>query len=209
MNNPAHLLPASASPAEVAQSCAMARLANLAPQCREMWRPATCPSSHLPWLAWAFSVDEWDIHWTDAQKRAVMAAAFEVHQIKGTVGALRTALDALGYTIELLEWYQETPPATPYTFGLTAELGTGAIEAERWDEVTTTALAAKNVRSPLRYVRLRKSIQGRLYVAGTTVAIEQVTVQSHQLTQQTTTTTLTVAAATVCHDFTTLTPQVH
>ena len=64
----AHLLPPSATHAEVAVSRAMSRLADVEPQCRQMWDPATCPPSHLPWLAWAFSVDEWDSGWTDTQR---------------------------------------------------------------------------------------------------------------------------------------------
>ena len=169
MSEPAHLLPPSATHAEVAQARAMARLADIAPKCREMWSPTTCPASHLPWLAWAFSVDEWDTTWSDAQKRAVIRAAFGIHQHKGTVAALRTALDTMGYDIELLEWYQESPPAIPYTFGITAELPDRPITPGLWAEIKATALAAKNARSHLRYVRLRRTLSGKVYVGGTTL----------------------------------------
>ena len=94
MSDIPHLLPPSASHMEVALSRAMARLANVPPFCRQMWDPATCPPSHLPWLAWAVSVDEWDSAWSDAQKRGVIEASYQVHRHKGTVGAVRRALAA-------------------------------------------------------------------------------------------------------------------
>ena len=38
-----------------------------------LWNPATCPLALLPWLAWAWSVDEWDLAWSEAQQRAMVA----------------------------------------------------------------------------------------------------------------------------------------
>ena len=183
MSEPPHLLPPSASSAEVAQSQAQARLADLPPKCREMWSPDTCPASHLPWLAWAFSVDEWDTHWSDAQKRAVIRASFTVHKHKGTVAALRTALDALGYDIELLEWFQEAPPGPPYTFGLTADVTDRGIVPGLWAEIEAVALDAKNARSHLRYVRLRARVHGPFFVGGAVLSAERVEVQPYMLTE--------------------------
>lgn len=99
------MLPPNASAQEQALQDTIARLGAVPTPIRGMWDPNTCPEHHLPWLAWAFSVDEWNPDWTAAQKRAVIRASFNVHKHKGTVGALRTALNALGYDIELLEWY--------------------------------------------------------------------------------------------------------
>ena len=129
MSDIPHLLPPSASHLEVALSRAMARLANVPPFCRQMWDPATCPPSHLPWLAWAVSVDEWDSAWSDAQKRGVIEASYQVHRHKGTVGAVRRALAALGYNTELSEWFQWAPEGIPYTFGVTGEIGDEAVAA--------------------------------------------------------------------------------
>ncbi len=61
-----------------------------------LWNPATCPAALLPWLAWALSVDEWDDTWTEATKRAVVAASVEVHRRKGTVGSIKRALAVAG-----------------------------------------------------------------------------------------------------------------
>lgn len=64
---------------------------------RQLWNPATCPVDLLPWLAWAFSVDEWDADWPEATKRAAIAASISIHRRKGTVASVREALRAFGY----------------------------------------------------------------------------------------------------------------
>lgn len=177
------LLPPNASRLERGIGLAMDRLSRVPVVVREMWDPATCPVGHLPWLAWAFSVDDWDSAWPADTKRAVIQASYEVHAHKGTVAALRAAIDALGYGIELTEWFQESPPATPYTFGLTAELDGRGIAPWLWDEIERAAIEAKNVRSHLRYVRLRSTIRGRFYVGGTTISAEVVEIEPYSLTE--------------------------
>lgn len=182
MNN-SHLLPPNATPMERAISQAASRGETIPTPLRELWDPWTCPESHLPWLAWALSVDTWEAGWPAARKRAVIDASYTVHKHKGTVAAMRAAVAALGYGIELVEWHQESPPAAPYTFGLTAELTGQQIGVGIWDEVEKTALAAKNVRSHLRYVRARSRTQGSYYVGGTAISAEIVTVHPYQVTE--------------------------
>lgn len=206
MSNLPSLLPPNATRQEVALSRTAARLADPAPQCRQMWDPETCPAAHLPWLAWALSVDEWDSGWTEAQKRGAIRASYNVHRYKGTVGALRDALGALGYAIELLEWHQESPPAEPYTFGLTADLGGLPIDGALWTGIEAVAMAAKNVRSHLRYIRLRAGVQGAFYVGGTMLAGETVRVDPYTLTQLDTAGTGYIGCALMEHDITTVYP---
>jgi phage tail P2-like protein len=81
---------------------------------REIWDPETCPANLLPWLAFAFSVDEWDPAWPEAAKREVIRQSFQVHRRKGTVGAVRRALEAVFDKAQLQEWF-ETGGA-PHTF---------------------------------------------------------------------------------------------
>lgn len=183
MSDIPHLLPPSASPMEVALSRAMARLANVPPFCRQMWDPATCPPSHLPWLAWAVSVDEWDSAWSDAQKRGVIEASYQVHRHKGTVGAVRRALAALGYNTELSEWFDWTPQGEPYTFGVMGEIGDSGLPPTMYDDIERVALATKNVRSHLAWIRLRATVRGKFHVGGTTIAAEIVSVEPYKLTQ--------------------------
>lgn len=81
---------------------------------------ADAPETILPSLAWERSVDVWDPAWPPAVKRAVVAAAPEVHRHKGTVYAVKTALLPLGVDAILTEWWQAAPRRAPYTFTVTA-----------------------------------------------------------------------------------------
>jgi phage tail P2-like protein len=83
--------------------------------------PATCPAALLPYLAWERSVDVWDPAWPEATKRAVIAAAPDVHRHKGTVYAVKAVLGALQVDADVTEWWQETPKAAPYTFKVIAQ----------------------------------------------------------------------------------------
>ncbi|MFV0645329.1 MAG: phage tail protein I [Sphingomonadaceae bacterium] len=78
------------------------------------WNPDTCPLALLPHLAWAYSVDIWDDEWSEDEQRAVVREAIFVHRHKGTVGAVRAALDALGIGLDITEWWQDG--SAPYTF---------------------------------------------------------------------------------------------
>ena len=85
------LLPINATPAERAISLAIERHAQVPIRVREMWNPDSCPENLLAWMAWAFGVDEWDVNWTDIQKRSVIKRSVVVHRYKGTIGAVRDA----------------------------------------------------------------------------------------------------------------------
>ena len=63
---------------------------------RDIWNADTCPSSVLPWLAWAMSVEPWDADWSEQQQRQVIKASIGLHAQKGTVAAVRQVLQASG-----------------------------------------------------------------------------------------------------------------
>lgn len=88
---------------------------------RDLWKPESCPAALLPWLAWALSVDEWDSDWPDAIKRSVIQQSVAIHRKKGTVHAVRRALEVLGVQVELREWFEQK--GEPHTFLLTAWAG--------------------------------------------------------------------------------------
>jgi phage tail P2-like protein len=113
------LLPPNSTLLERAIEAAMHKRLNALPvPIRDLWNADTCPAHLLGWLAWAKSVDVWDESWPEAQKRAVIKASRFVHQHKGTIGAVRRALDALGIGLEIREWF-ETGDA-PGTFRVDA-----------------------------------------------------------------------------------------
>ena len=91
MSNAAALLPPNATPLEraLAKACAMPRNPE---EIRKLWNHRTCPLPLLPWLAWAWSVDEWDPAWSETQQRAIVGASIQLHRKKGTAWAVREAL---------------------------------------------------------------------------------------------------------------------
>lgn len=94
----ASLLPPNASALERAvegtiNSC----IESLRVPLRDLWNPKRCPVALLPWLAWAFSVDEWDTNWSEDQKRQSIAESAYIHAHKGTLGSVRRVLAAAGY----------------------------------------------------------------------------------------------------------------
>lgn len=80
---------------------------------------ARCPADFLPWLAWAMSVDGWEAADTEDQQRALIRESIPIHKHKGTVGAIRRVLKAVGITADYKEWTQ-TPGAVPFSFELIA-----------------------------------------------------------------------------------------
>ncbi len=73
---------------------------------RALLDPMFCPESLLPWLAWAFSIDVWNDDWNIDMKRQIVANAFKVHQIKGTLAGIESSLKLLGLEdAEVVEWF--------------------------------------------------------------------------------------------------------
>ncbi|MDT3735557.1 MAG: phage tail protein I [Denitratisoma sp.] len=95
MSGPEALLPKNATALERAASQATGRFAppRIVPT---LWNAAACPPALLPFLAWALSVDEWDHGWSVEKKRAVIAAARQIHKKKGTPHAIRVSLASVG-----------------------------------------------------------------------------------------------------------------
>lgn len=139
------LLPPNATAGERALSLATARAADVEVPHRSIWDPFTCPAGVLPWLAWALSVDDWDAGWDDTRKRAAVAASIDLHRKKGTVGAVRKALQAIGYEVQINEL-----TGVPYVFRLEIDAGIyGIKDTKPYDEAERIALSQKNARSHL------------------------------------------------------------
>lgn len=158
------LLPPNATAQERHLEQATSRAFNLPTPARQVLDPDTCPAALLPWLAWAVSVPEWESGWTEAQKRAVIRNAIFVHRHRGTPGAVRRALSALGYDMTLTEWFEHNPPEAPYTFRLEVELGDTGIDTRQQNEIERLVSSAKNARSHLAGLRLVGISEGDLYL---------------------------------------------
>lgn len=171
------LLPANATEQEIAISEAIDRPVPLV--VREMWNPDTCPANLLPWLAWAFSVDAWDSNWTETQKRGAIKASVAVHERKGTIGALRTALDGLGYDIDVTEWFEKVPMGSPYTFRIDLTVDqVGIPTSDAYDKIIEVAESVKNLRSHLEGVDIRGLTRANEFIAATCFMGETVNIQA-------------------------------
>lgn len=160
------LLPPGATPLERAIGMALARMSAIATPAGAAWTAATCPAQLLPHLAWGMSVDTWDPTWTEARKRAAIAASVDVHRHKGTAGAVRTALQALNRSARAVEWHQETPPAEAGTFAVEFDVSDDGAEANAYAEIRRVAEATKNARSHLTRISAVARQTGGLYIGG-------------------------------------------
>lgn len=68
-----------------------------------LWQPKKCPVDLLPWLAWALGVRRWDPAWPEMTRREVVAGAIAQHRVRGTLGAVKAALDDIGAVYDLTE----------------------------------------------------------------------------------------------------------
>ena len=102
------LLPLNSESFERNVETAISRATEVPVELGNLWDPTTCPADLLPWLAWSLSIDNWDINWSEQNKRKKIQKAIEVHRYKGTVGAVKRALKPLGVTLDFIEWFQDS-----------------------------------------------------------------------------------------------------
>jgi phage tail P2-like protein len=165
------LLPPNATPLERNVEALTERLEVLPPNFETMWDADHCAIDLLPWLAWAFSVDEWDADWSEAQKRKAIKDSKFIHKHKGTRAAVERALSALPFDTNLVEWFEQHPPSDPYTFLIQSSLfEMSANDAETLMRVVN---AAKNLRS--HYVlETEIYIDGDIYCGGAVMSGQEV-----------------------------------
>ena len=154
------LLPASSStPWEIAVDLVDADLAARDPiELISVARSvADAPLPLLPYLAEERSVDEFSSSWPEARQRAVTAASFSLHLVKGTRPALDRALEPLHYTASVVEWFEVTPPRQPNTFRVALEIdGDRSWVGEDRAEIIRVANKAKNAHTKLEALQIKR-----------------------------------------------------
>lgn len=93
----ATLLPPNATDQEIALDLSTARVGDVSTPLRDLWNPDTCPVDLLPWLAWAFGVDEWDSGWSETAKRNTIRDAVAVQRRKGSIWSIKQVIANAGY----------------------------------------------------------------------------------------------------------------
>jgi phage tail P2-like protein len=101
------LLPLNASHLERAACAAAADLVEAKAPLHTLWDAQRIPEGLLPWLAWAVGVDVWSADWPVQVQRDVVQDAIAVRHRRGTVWAVRRALEAAGFRdVEVIEHAQ-------------------------------------------------------------------------------------------------------
>jgi phage tail P2-like protein len=171
------LLPASATAAERALSEAVARISDVNTRSREIWSPALCDADLLPWLAWAFGVDDWSSDWTEAQKRGAIRNSVAVHRRKGTIGAVTKALAGLGLGVRVQEWFNQVPEGPEYTFRLLLEVDQIGITQQAIARILQVVESTKNLRSHLDTIIPGITTNANVYIGGAALVGTEVTVK--------------------------------
>ncbi len=152
---PVSILPPSVSDLERDLELALARIEHVDIPIATLWNPWECPIDVLPFLAWSLSVDMWRSDWPETVKRRVVAGSQNVHRIKGTRPAVEQAINDLGVSSELVEWFEKIPEGEPGTFELTAWVNENLVtpgepavlNGQLYEQLRLAVNNAKNTRS--------------------------------------------------------------
>ncbi len=176
----ARLLPPNTTALERAVAQACAALESIPVPIRDLWNPDRCPEAFLPLLAWQFSVDRWDQEWSPATKRAVIKSSYRLHRRKGTIYALRRAVEPLGYLIRVVEWWQTTPRGQRGTFTLDVGVLETGITDEMYAELERLIDDAKPLSRHLHGLAISLESRGRIRVGVASYLGDVLTVYPYQ-----------------------------
>ncbi|MFI3241221.1 MAG: phage tail protein I [Alphaproteobacteria bacterium] len=153
MTNSDSLLPINASPLQQDfENTIAVRIGNIEVLNRWLMNPDECPEQVLPWLAWAVSVDVWNNSWAEDIRRSVIKTSLNIHKRKGTVGALKTALESFNFdNVKIQEWFNYG--GDPYMFKVFIEIVSEGFDINELTEVYTMIKQTKNTRSHLEILQ--------------------------------------------------------
>ena len=141
---------------------------------RYVVNPDLAPAHILPWLAWALSVDDWSDSWPEQIRRNVIKASVEVHRKKGTIGALKKALQAFNYeNVKVEEWFEYG--ADPYFFRVFFDVKEPGFDINILPQVQKVIENTKNARSHLESLRAYLSAEMGLVSIGSIIISKEVT----------------------------------
>lgn len=174
MNN-ASILPGNLPKFEHQLEALEQRVTDLDIPIEHLWNPEKCPLVALPYLAWAVSVDVWDPDWSESIKRQVIAAAPELHRIKGTPKAVKRALTALNLDYSYSEWHEQQPQGSPGTFKIDVWVSDQGID-EHFSNTVTQQIDS-NKRATSHYLlSLNLLSKGKTYKGSVTQHSEAITI---------------------------------
>ncbi len=90
------VLPPNRTAFEEAADLTGARIDEIPVDLPTLVRPYGVAAAHLPWLAWALSVDLWDADWPEDKRRVLTARALPMHARKGTAASIAEHIRIMG-----------------------------------------------------------------------------------------------------------------
>lgn len=139
------LLPPSATRLERAMEQAVVpHIEGIPAVAHDLWDPQACPVAMLGYLAWAVGVEEWDVQWPEAAKRAAISEAYLINSRRGTIWAIQRVLENAGVLSQVREWFE--PTTTPFsttepgTFDITVFVRRSPTDGTKSREVTPELL---------------------------------------------------------------------
>jgi phage tail P2-like protein len=139
-------------------------------------RADVAPAAFLPYLAWEVSVDRWSDSWTDDVKRKVIQESFYVHKRKGTIASLRRVVEPFGYLLDVVEWFEEDPPAQRGTFRLDIGVTDQGITDVTYAELERLIADTKPLSRHMVGLSITVLVRGNVYIGAASYTGETTTV---------------------------------
>lgn len=95
----------------------------------------------LDHIATQYNAKPWRDSWNDALKKSVIKQTIATKRKKGTLYAVKRAVESLGSSVKIVPWYEKTPQGTPGTF--TIYVTATEITGEMQDDTRTMIDEAK------------------------------------------------------------------
>lgn len=174
MNDKKSLLPPNATRLLKDLESVAANALDLATLNRYVNNPTLAPENTLPWLAWTVSVDNWSDDWPLDVRRNIIKASIEVHRHKGTIGALKKALEAFNCTgVKIEEWFEYG--GDPYCFKVFFNVTEPGFDFNLMAEAHKVIDSVKNARSHLKDLRAYLTAQKGLINLGSIIISKEIT----------------------------------
>lgn len=96
---------------------------------------------------------------SDAERRNLIKGSFDAHRYKGTLYSVRRAIESIGLTCTIQEWFQYG--GTPYHFKVSLDANASEVSAETLALFDAYIQEYKNVRSVLEPLEINLVVEGQ------------------------------------------------
>lgn len=153
-------------------------------------------SEQLDHIAYAWDASVWRESWTLEIKRNVLNNVIREKRKRGTLGAVKAAIETIGSVTDVTEWWQENPKGVPHTFKITARINhyPGVLDSELQEDLFALIDDAKPARSHYEFI-LSTRLSGSFGVCGVFRKLAYARVKQGVLTNEQTDATISVISA--------------